>query len=220
MAKTLLNSVNDMFKLASLTAGDQDALTSLTDSARQHDIDACVLALNQTIDELYSSSEVPMPEQRAESTITLVTGTRAYSLATNYNRLHWPFIDKNNSNYIYEYSSYDDLLVRDPEQDDTGLPTYGVIRPNDSKLYLDVAPTAVENGAIYTYQYDKDLELSAASDQVPFNNVVYRAVIPAAFQVWKRERRAEFDEGLYRAHLGRASRLLTLVPQRTHYSPR
>lgn len=221
MAKTLLNSVNDLFKLANLAAGDQDALTSLTDSARQHDIDSCILALNQTIDELYSSSELAMPQQQAESTIVLATGTRFYSLATNFNRLHWPLIDKTNQNYIYQYSgTYDDLLALDPEQDDTGLPLWGVIRPTDSKLFLNVAPTSAENGNTYTYQYDKDLELSASSDTVPFNNVVYRAVIPAAFQAWKRERRGEFDQGLFKAHIGRASRLLTQVNQRSHYCPR
>jgi hypothetical protein len=219
--KTLLNAVNDMFQLANIIAGDADALSGLTDSARQHDIDACILALNQTIDELYSSSEVPLPQQQAESTVVLVTGTRAYSLVANFNRLHWPLIDKTNTNYIYEYAgSYDDLLSLDPEQDDTGLPLYGVIRPTDSKLFLNVAPTSAENGNTYTYQYDKDLELSLAADNVPFNNAVYRAVIPAAFQVWKRERRGEFDNGLFKAHLGRSARLLTQVPQRTSYSPR
>lgn len=221
MAKTLLNSINDLFKLANLIAGDADALTSLTDSARQHDIDAGILALNQTIDELYTSSEVPLPQQQAESTVVLATGTRFYSLATNFNRLHWPLIDKTNAQYIYKYDgTYDDLLALDPEQDNTGLPLYAVIRPTDSKLFLDVAPTATENGNTYTYQYDKDLALSSSSDTVPFNDAVHRAVIPAAFQIWKRERRGEFDQGIFKAHIGRASRLLTQIVQRADYCPR
>ena len=90
--KTLLNAVNDMFKTANLIAGDADALTSLTDSARQGDIDYCVIALNQVIDELYTSTGVARPAQQASSTITLATGTRAYSLVANYVRLHWPLI--------------------------------------------------------------------------------------------------------------------------------
>src|SRR5512138_2088024 len=103
MAKTLLNAVNDMFKLAGIISGDADALTSLTDSARQTDIDHCVIALNEVIDELYTIGDISRPNQQAASTVTLVTGTRNYTLATNYVRLHWPLIDHTNSQYIEEY---------------------------------------------------------------------------------------------------------------------
>lgn len=219
--KTLLEAVNDMFKMAHIIAGDADALTTLTDSARQADIDYCVIALNQVIDELYTSSDEPRPTQQAESTITLATGTRAYALATNYVRLHWPLIDKTNGQYIYEYEEdYNDILEDDPEQVWSGLPTYGVIRPTDGKLYVNAAPTSADNGKVYTYQYDQDMELSLAADEVPFNNTIYRAVIPAAFQVWKRERRDQFDPELFKAHFGRAARLLSGVAPSDNYCPR
>src|ERR1044071_3763515 len=102
MAKTLLDGVNDLFKLADLIAGDQGALTSLTDSPRQHDIDASVIAINQTIDELYSTAEISLPKQLGEDNITLVTNTRNYTLHTNFNRMHFPLIDRVNTQYIWE----------------------------------------------------------------------------------------------------------------------
>ncbi len=207
--------------MAELTVGDADALTSLTDSARQHDIDYCVIAVNQTIDEMYSTADMALPQQQASSTITLVTNTRNYTLASNFVKLHWPLIDHTNSQYIYQFpGTYDDILELDPEVDDTGVPMVGVIRPTDSSLYIYPTPTSEENGNVYTYQYDQDTELTAAASTVPFNNFVYRAFLPAAFQVWKRERRGEFDQGLFKTHLGRAMRRLGQVGQSDSYNPR
>src|SRR5512139_1234445 len=221
MAKTLLNAVNDMFKLAGIISGDADALTSLTDSARQTDIDHCVIALNEVIDELYTIGDVARPQQQVGATITLATSTRNYSLATNYVRLHWPLIDHTNSQYIVEHpGGYDDLLAMDPEVDDTGLPVVGVIRPTDGSLYVYPTPDSTVNGRIYTYQYDKDTELSAYTDTVPFNNIIYRSVLPAAFQLWKRERRGTFDAAMFKIHFGRAARLLSQVPASDNYCPR
>lgn len=219
--KTLLDAVNDLLRRASIIAGDSGVLTSLTDSARQVDIDQAKQVINEGIDELYSQPGQSRPNQQSSSTITLATSTRAYALATGLVRLHWPLIDRTNSQFIFEYGpGYDALLFRDPEQDDTGLPGLGVIRPTDGYLFLDRAPTSADNGKVYTYQYDKDLALSLSTDNVPFIDEVYRAMIPAWYQLWKRERRNEFDAELFKGSLGRAARLLPLTKPRTHYSPR
>lgn len=221
MAKTLLNSVNEIFRRVSLVAGDSGLLTSLTDSARQVDVDVAVQAVNEGMDELYSTVGRAMPNQQASSTITLATNTRNYSLASDLIRLHWPLIDRTHNQYVYEYGpGYDGLLLLDPEQDDTGQPFWGVIRPTDGNLFLDRAPTSTYNGNVYTYQYDKDLVMSLATDTVPFDNAVFRAMVPAWVQIWKRERRNEFDDVLFKASIGRAARLLPQVGPRSSWSPR
>ena len=221
MAKTLLNSVNEIFRRVSLVAGDSGLLTSLTDSARQVDVDVAVQAVNEGIDELYSTTGRAMPNQQSSSTVTLATNTRNYTLASDLVRLHWPLIDRTHNQYIYEFGEgYDGILLLDPEQDDTGQPFYGVIRPTDGALFLDRAPTSTYNGYVYTYQYDKDMVMSAASDTVPFDNAVFRAMVPAWVQIWKRERRNEFDDVLFRASIGRAARLLPQVGPRMSWNPR
>ena len=221
MAKTLLNGTNEILKRVGLIAGDAGLLTTLTDSGRQVAIDVSVQVINEGIEELYTTSELPMPNEQSSNTITLVTATRNYTLQTNLVTLRWPLIDRTNSQFIHEFpGGYNAMLLRDPEQDDTGLPHYGAIRPTDGALYLDVAPTSVENGRVYTYQYEKNLALSAAADTVPFNDPVFRAMVPVWVQLWKRERRNEFDGDLYNVSMGRASRLLSLLPARTSYSPR
>lgn len=219
MAKTLLNCVNEILLRNNLIAGDAATLTALTDSARQAAIDVAVQVVNEGIDALYTAADIAVPQEQAESAITLVTSTRAYSLATDLVLLRWPMIDKTNAQYLYE-GDYNQMIVIDPEQDDTGLPQYAAIRPTDGLLFLDRAPTSVENGRIYTYQYDKDLALSVAADTVPFEDITFRAMVPAWVQLWKREKRNEFDGDLFRVSIGRAALTLTQESQRTHYNPR
>lgn len=221
MAKTLLNAVNEILKRSGFIAGDAGLLTSLTDSARQPAIDLAVQVVNEGIDDLYSTSGVPLPNEQAQGTITLVTSTRAYALAADLAQLRFPMIDKTNNQYLFDYpGGYNQMLLDDPEQDDTGLPHYGAIRPTDGYFHLDRAPTSEENGRVYTYQYDKNLGMSLAADTVPFSDPVFRAMVPAWQQIWKREKRQEFDGEMYRASIGRASRLMTQKQARSSWSPR
>lgn len=218
---TLLDAINEIFKRVNNIQGDAAALTSLTDSARQHEIDVSIQVINEGIDELYSSSPVSLPSQQEQGTITLASGMRNYTLATDLIELHFPLIDKTNNNYIWKYpGDYNDLLLLDPEQDDTGLPWWGVISPIDGTLFVNVAPTSAEAGLIYTYQYQKDLGMSALTDTVPFNNEVFRAMVPAWVQLYKRELRNEFDQSLYGMSIGRAARALSEVEPNSSYSPR
>lgn len=221
MAKTLLNGVNEILKRVSVIGGDAGALTSLTDAARQPAVDIAVQVINEGIDGLYSQSNIPLSTEQKEGTITLVAGTRAYSLASDLVQLRWPFIDKTNSQKLEEYpGGYNAILQADMEQDDTGLPQYGAIRPTDGKLHLDRAPTSAEAGRIYTYQYDRDTVLSAAADAMPFSDAVFRAMVPCWVQLWKRERQNEFDGDLFNAMLGQAASLMTQKQMRSSYCPR
>ncbi len=219
--KTLLNAVNEILKRANEVAGDAAALTTLTDSARQHPIDLCVQVINEGVDELYSATGKPIPQEQKQGTITLVTATRQYALASDLIQMRFPLIDKTNTQYIWEFpGDYNDMLLLDPEQDDTGQPRWAAISPVNGYLHLDRAPTSIENGRIYTYQYDKNLGMSLAADTVPFNDAAFRAMVPVWVQLYKREKRNEFDEGLFKTSLGRAARLATMVQPRSSYNPR
>ncbi len=221
MSKTLLDAVNEVFKRANLIQGDAAALTTLTDSSRQHPIDVAIQVINEGIDELYSASHVELPSEQAEATITLVNGTRSYPLNSNLTKMIFPLIDKTNTEFIAKFpGTYDDMLILDPEQDDTGLPWWAIISPVNGQLFMNVTPTTVEAGRVYTYQYEKDLALSATTDTVPFTNKVFRAMVPVWHQLYKREMKNEFDADLYKMNIGRASRTMTEIDPRISYSPR
>ena len=225
--KTLLNAVNEIFRRVGMIQGDAVLLTSLTDQSRQRSIDIAVQVVNEGIDELYTTSGVPMPSGIAQSTFTLATGTRSYTLATDLVRLA-PYppgdviaIDKTNTQFIYAYpDGYNGLLILDPEQDDTGLPVYAAINPKDGTLQVDRAPTAAENGNVYTYQYEKELVLSILTDNVPFGNACFRAMVPAWVQLYRRDQQNDFDAEIFKASLGRAARVLSKMPPAADYCPR
>jgi hypothetical protein len=221
MAKTLIQAVNELLKRVGMIHGDSGELTTLTSAARQRSVDIAVQVINEGIDELYTTCGLPLPMEQAESTITLVTNDRDYALASDLVQLRWPLIDKTNNQYIFQFpSGYNGILLLDPEQDDTGLPHFAAISPVNGQLYLDRLPTSAENGNVYTYQYDKDLVLDAVDDEVPFTDIVFRAMIPVWEQLWRRSQQKEFDADLFVVSLGRAARAVTRVQPSDHYSPR
>jgi hypothetical protein len=221
MTKTLLDATNEILKRVGIVSGDAVVLTSLTDSARQRAIDVSVQVINEGIDELFSVSNKSLPLKQAEASITLSLGVRAYDLNAAVVKLRWPFIDKTNSQFLYQYAGgYNQMLIDDPEQDDTGLPHYAAVRDTDGKLYLDRAPTAADVARVYTYQYDREVGLDTAADTVPFNDAAFRAMVPAWVQLWKREMRNEFDTDLFKTNVGRAARLITSIQPRRSYNPR
>lgn len=222
MAKTLLDGCNEVLKKASIIQGDSGSLTTLTDSGRQVHIDAAVQAWNEVIEDLYETVEMSKPNAIIESTITLVTSTRNYTLgSSDLNELYFPFIDETNGNYITEYpGGYSQLIIDQPIQSNyTGLPQMGCIRPTDGAFYLDHTPTANENGLVYKYRYLSDLSVAAAADTFPFKDTVFRALVPAVTEVFNRSRKNSFDGDIYRKRLGTAARYLNQVPARNSWTP-
>lgn len=212
---SLLNGVNEVMKRAKLIQGDSGELATLTDSPRQVWIDQIVQIWNEVMEELYSVSDRPMPQELAENTITLVTDDRDYALQT-FNTLHWPFIDETNGRYIYEATYTAIWHSQAIPANWTGLPMSGAIRETDEQLYLDRIPTSNENGLVYKYRYDKDISLSVAADTFPFKGEVYRALIPVVAELFKAENRKDALISLS-SNIGRAARLLSNVRERTHY---
>jgi len=220
MAETLLNGVNEVMKRAKLIQGDSGTLTSLTDSPRQVWIDQIVQIWNELMEELYSVSDVPMPTELSESTITLVEDTRNYTLDT-FNTLNWPFIDETTGQYIYEQvGGYSALWKSQPIPSTfTGLPLFGAIRETDGDLYLDRLPTATEAGLVYKYRFHKDISVSTAAATFPFKDEIFRALVPAAADLFKAENRQDVPAS-FNASMGRAARLLSNAHVRSHYGPR
>jgi hypothetical protein len=193
----------------------------LTDGARQSAIDITVQAWNEAIGSLYTASSLPQPNELAENTIVLVAADRDYVLQTDLNQLRFPLLDETFGHRIFEWEKgYDNLVARQLQPATwEGLPLFAVIRPTDGELYLDRLPTVSEAGRTYKYRYDKDLELTAAADVMPFKDAVFRALVPAVAQLWKRDFRNEFDEAIFGERIGEASKYLTQKQMRKSWLP-
>lgn len=220
MAKTLLDGVNEALKRSKLIAGT--SLATLTDSPRQTYIDVAVQAWNEAVEQLYSKAGRSMPKEMAESTIILVNNKRDYQLKTNLQVLYWPLHNRADGEYICEWTQgYHDLMIRQPQPAEyTGLATFGVIRPSDGYIYLDRIPTTVEAGKTFHYIYDKDVSLSLATDTFPFDDRVFRSLVPVVSEFVQKEFDRAFDDDLVNLSFGRASRALTRQPMRTSWLPR
>ncbi len=153
--------------------------------------------------------------QAEEDTITLVADKREYDLPDDMVQLRWPLHDETNGRYINKYpGGYEELrniLVQPGNY--TGQPTSGAISPIDGILYIDNLPTASEAGDIYRFTYWKDLTLSRATDQFPFTDTVFRALIPVVTEIWKYYQHNKFSDEIAKVNYGRAVRALKQEPR-------
>lgn len=221
MAKTLLDGVNEVLKRVQIIKGDTTALTNLTNSALQNYIDIAIQIWNETIDRMYAESKIPMPNELAEDTITLVLDQRDYTINSTMNQLHFPLVDEVNGTYISEYPGGYLQIVKDQPipSNHTGQPVAAAIRPTDGKLYIDVDPTSDQAGRVYKYRYDKDLMLENPTDQFPFKDVVFRALVPAVAEMWKANLQKQFDIGIFNRNMGTAIKYLTQTQSRDRWTP-
>lgn len=221
MPKTALNLVNEVLKQAHLISGSQGELTTFTDSARQGWIDRALQAGNETIDELYNRAAIPMPTISAEFTITLVAADRDYAFTGA--MIDPPLlVDETNGRFLTPYPGGWNALLKDQPipSNFTGTPNHYVIEPVNGQIYLDREPTASEAGLVYKGRAQKDGVLAATTDNVTFEDKVFRAVVPAVVQQFLFYERKEFAQGLYDQSLARAARLLRKEPARDNWQPR
>lgn len=219
---TLLNGINDVLKKTGIIQGSSGELSSLTDTGKQPYIDAAILAWNEVVDEMFATAGKPMPNILAEATITLATNDRDYALASDFIQIYFPLVNKTTGLRIQEYPGgylqlFQDQLV---PNNYTGTPQFGTIRPTDGQLYLDRIPTATENGDVYKYRYEKDSVLDEAADTMPFNDKVYRALVPAVAEIWSEKQKRTMNGDIFSASFSRACRYLSGMAPRTSWSPR
>lgn len=105
------------------------------------------------------------------------------------------------------------------ESSETGLPYYGAIDPTDGSFYMDKIPTSNENGNVFTYWYDKDLEMSATTDTFPFNNHVYLSLVRVVAEKWREENKQTFNQRIHDMWLARAASYLNQTERKGSWLP-
>ena len=224
MSKTLLNGVNEVLKRVSVINSNSE-LGSLTESGKQVWIDIAIQVWNEAIDELYATMGTMKPQALATQQITLTTGagSNVYALTNDIVELIWPFKCIAKNNILTQYPGGWEGLWRDQidNSDFTGQPRYAAIYPyNASGLFsivIDTFPTSEEVGDIYAYAYKRELVLTDATDTMPFNDTVFRAMVPAVAELWSKEQKKDFDADVFSVSIGRAARLARGIPQRTSW---
>ena len=218
---TFLAAVNATLKRVQMIEGASGELTTFTDSARQTSVDIMLDVWNEVLDELFKLSE-DFEGEIAESSFTLVADKIDYSLATDYVRMIGNPVEPTNVYVLTPYpGGYKQLRIDQPDRTDfTGSPRHWVVSPLDGDLEIDSTPTSEEAGDIYTYMYEKGIDLAATGDTFPFDDEIVRSLYAAVAQAWSRERNQQFDEGIYLASMARAAQKLRNTPTPNQYGVR
>lgn len=195
--KTLINGVNDVLKRTGVIQGQSQEFATLTSTNRQQSIDIAVQVWNETIDSVFSKTKQPLTRETEIRDIVLANGVREYKLPSNLVQIRWPLIDEDNTQYITEYpGGYEQLRIDLSLQNDpTGLPLLGAINTSNNLLSLDRTPTSTQAGRVYKLFYDRDTVMAEAADRFPFDDIVYRAMIPAVAHIWREAKQKPFDAG-------------------------
>lgn len=221
MTETLLTAVNRALSDMS-TIGT--ALTGLTGNAQQLDVDACVSAINEVVDELLGLG--CYPANIGDGTITLVAGTRSYAAATDFVSMADDLMMDTTTGYrIWKYPGGYWNLRRTQliPANNLGGAIFWAIDPTSGQFYLNMIPTSAEAGRVYHYLYNKETSYSTAlaSATFPITDEAVRQMIPAVVECTKRRRKgaSSFDTKAYQASLARTARILSRQKRRDQYGP-
>lgn len=166
--------VNRLFRINAIIKGDDDNITTFSDTQHASDIELAKIAIQDELSEIISDRLLPY--EKTSSTITLTTGTRAYALETNFVRFYGtkPSFYYSANNYrIYEYAFGEDRL-RDMDYSyatATSSPVYWYWNSTTTKqVAFYPIPDSSWNNVSLSYDYEKSVMVSDSTDTLPFHN--------------------------------------------------
>jgi len=170
---TFLEAVNEIFRRNGILRGDTDAITSFSDVAHNASIQIAILSLQDEIADLISDRLID--NEKASSSITLVSGQRTYSLASNFVRFYGVanFYLSDQNRRVFEYPGGQEKLLLEiyDYQTQTGQMNWWYWEPTTSKkVGVFQVPTAAEDGQVWTYDYQKTVQVTIASDDLPLHS--------------------------------------------------
>ena len=180
MAYDAVAVVNRTLKRLGGIKGDVADITAFTDTGLLHEIDVVLQVWNETIHAVYDLGAIT--GETATGTITLATDTREYALPTSpvFEQMSGEFYSTRvmvNTDHkrLWEYpvrnasSPYHQMFVDQPDPANfTGQPTFWVINPTTNKFRTNTTPSSEQNGDVYSFIYDKRLQITATTDTFPF----------------------------------------------------
>lgn len=168
---TFIGAVNRVLRAAGIMRGDDDEIGTFSDLQHNATMNIAIVAVQSELADLVSDRLIPY--EKASSTIATVNGTRTYALASDFMRFFGsnPFFYNATDNVAtYEHRGGVDALRHQilDYQTQTGTPSVWYWEDASTKK---VAFFPVPNQAqTLSYDYEKDVSVSAATDTLPFHN--------------------------------------------------
>lgn len=168
---TLIDAITRVFRSNGIIRGDTDAPTSLSDLQHGATIQLAVIGIQDELNDLTSDNLIAY-EHDATGSITTVVGTRSYSLPSDFIRFFGtPSLYDGTSNIrIYEYPGGEQRLQQN-------FTDYKTTQSKPQYFYFDLTTTkklafwpVPSTAETYSFDYEKDVSVSAAGDTLPFHN--------------------------------------------------
>jgi hypothetical protein len=246
MAIVFLDAVNASLKRVRVIQGDQGELVTSTStvtstatggtprtepferSGIQVQIDLMLQMWQEGIDEVYLMGL--FASGAASATIALVSGTREYAMPDDFES----FVGDNPAEHVFRgattglivtpyHGGYARMLRDQPVATDyLGSPNHWARNPVDGAIRFDREPTTEEDGNTYNALYQKTMiyDDTSATETLPFTDTVANAMVPVVAEGWNRVMKKEFDSGLFRTALARATRRVGARQPKTRYGRR
>lgn len=168
-----IDAVNRILRINGVIRGDDDAITTFSDTQHSGDIQIAQIAIQDELVELISDKLIPY--EHTTGTITLSTSTRSYALASDFIRFFEPsFYDATDNVRYWEFKGGEQALMLCDYQYKTteGSPMYWYWdNTNAKKVAFYNIPSASYNGRSLSYDYEKSVTVANSTDTLPFHNV-------------------------------------------------
>lgn len=168
-----IGGVNRLLRTNGIIKGDDDNITTFSDNQHAADIELAQIAIQNELAELISDRLVPY--EKTTTTISLVTGTRSYALASDFIRFFGTnpsFYDSTDNVRHYQYPGGEDALKDHDYQYKTtqgGVMAWYWENTTTKQVSFYNVPHAALNGRSLSYDYEKDVSVTNSTDTLPFH---------------------------------------------------
>lgn len=168
---TLIGAITRIMRSEGIIRGDTDAPTTLSDLQHGATINMAAIAVQDELNELVSDELIPY-EHSTTGSIVSVVGQSSYALASDFIRFFGvaSLYDSTNKIRIYEYPGGEEALQQ-------SFFEYKTTQGNPQAWYFDATTTkkiglwpVPSSVKTWTYDYEKDVSVTSASDTLPFHN--------------------------------------------------
>lgn len=173
---TFIQCVTRIMQSVGIIRGDTDAPTSFSNTQHNASMQVAQVAIQNELVSLISNKLIPK-ERSTSGSITLVAGTRVYSLATDFIRFYGSahLYSSSRNLEIFEYPGGLPKL----QTDVWNYSAYPGQKGDPSTWYLEPGNTTYKQVGLFqipqaadtlTYDYEASVLVSSASDSLPFHN--------------------------------------------------
>lgn len=169
---TFIDGVNRLLRLQQVIKGDDDNITTFSDTQHAAWISLAQIAITDELAELVSDRLIAY--EKTSNSISLVTSTRTYALQTDFVRFfgsHPSFYDSTDNVRIYEWQGGEDNLMNVDYlyKTNEGSPSWWYWHETTTKqvAFYNV-PNSTYNGRSLSYDYEKSVTVTNSSDTLPF----------------------------------------------------